>query len=394
MKKHYSILFCFFLLTYPGWSQTKTPGGDPGKKAESKTTGAAIQNLQDVLFATNEDCDLFINEESKGVVQKSAFSYIKLMPGTYTYKARSKNTLDELTGSFTVTDGGTNEIFVDLLLVVEQMTEARLRQSIIDEKITTPLVSLKKPEEFKPSANQSSIKKIDTIIAAINFFLRNMVLVKEGKFVMGNNRSPFPDEAEHTVSLNPFYFSKYEITQHQWRIFMDYNPSLNKDCKYCPVENVSWDEVMNFITKLNEISGRKFRLPTEAEWEYVAKIGGKAEIDTAGGPEEFVKKTAWHFQNANNQTHQIGMKKPNVAGVYDMMGNVSEWCLDWYGIPFYADEQAAKNPRGASTGKEKVFRGGNFKDASGDRFRPSLRKKKNPLEKGGEIGFRLVLEVD
>jgi formylglycine-generating enzyme required for sulfatase activity len=175
---------------------------------------------------------------------------------------------------------------------------------------------------------------------------------------------------------------------------MGYNPSLNKNCDYCPVENVSWEEVMKFISKLNAISGRRFRLPTEAEWEYVAKLGGKDEIETAGGPEEFVKKTAWHFQNANNQTHQIGTKAPNVGGIFDMMGNVSEWCSDWYGTSFYKEAVAGKNPKGPSAGKEKIYRGGNFKDASGDRFRPSLRKKRNPVDKSGDLGFRLVLDID
>ncbi|RYE23082.1 MAG: hypothetical protein EOP51_11605 [Sphingobacteriales bacterium] len=348
-----------------------------------------------MLFATNDDCDIFINGEPHGTVQKAQFTYLKLAPGTYQYKARSKATLDELSESFTVSEGGTNEVFIDLLLVVDEKNAERSRQSTVAVNITSPLVSLKLPDEFKPTKSDSiNIKKIDTITAAINYFLRNMLLVKEGKFVMGNNRSPFPDESEHVVTLRPFYFSRFEVTQHQWKILMDYNPSLNKDCDYCPVENVSWEEVMKFISKLNAISGRKFRLPTEAEWEYVAKLGGREEIESAGGPEEFVKKTAWHFQNAANQTHQIGTKEPNVGGVFDMMGNVSEWCSDWYGMSFYREVIAGKNPRGPSAGKEKVYRGGNFKDASGDRFRPSLRKKRPPLEKSGDIGFRLVLDID
>src|SRR5689334_7733943 len=118
MKKHFCILLCIFLLACPGWSQTKAPGGEPPKKTNPAPTTAVNQNSQNVLFATNEDCDLFINDEPKGIIQKAEFSYLKLAPGTYTYKARSKNTLDELTGSFTVTEGCTNEIFIDLLLVV------------------------------------------------------------------------------------------------------------------------------------------------------------------------------------------------------------------------------------------------------------------------------------
>lgn len=381
------------LWTCFGWAQTKEPVSSAGKKTDTKQT--ATQSLQNVLFATNDDCDLLINGEPNGTVQKEQFTYLKLAPGTYQYKARSKATLDELSESFTVTEGGTNEVFIDLLLVVDEKKAERSRQSTVLANITSPLVSLKQPDEFKPTKEDSiRIKKIDTITAAINYFLRNMVLVKEGKFVMGNNRSPFADESEHVVTLRPFYFNRYEVTQHQWKILMGYNPSMNKDCDYCPVENVSWEEVMKFISKLNAISGRNFRLPTEAEWEYVAKLGGREEIETAGGPEEFVKKTAWHFQNAANQTHQIGTKEPNVGGIFDLMGNVSEWCSDWYGMSFYKEVVANKNPKGPSVGKEKVYRGGNFKDASGDRFRPSLRKKRPPLEKSGDLGFRLVLDID
>jgi formylglycine-generating enzyme required for sulfatase activity len=395
MKKHLFIMFWSLLWACLSWAQTQEPVNSSGKKEGIKQGAAAAQNLQNVLFATNDDCDFFINGEFNGTIQKARFTYLKLAPGTYHYKARSKATLDELNESFTVTDGGTNEVFIDLLLLIDEKNAERLRQRTTDVKITSPLVSVKKPDEFKPTKNDSiTIKKIDTITAAINFFLQNMVLVKEGKFVMGNNRSPFPDEAEHTVTLGPFYFNRFEVTQHQWEILMGYNPSFNKDCDYCPVENVSWEEVMKFISKLNAISGRKFRLPTEAEWEYVAKLGGRAEIETAGGPEEFVKKTAWHFQNANNQTHQVGTKEPNVGSIFDMMGNVSEWCSDWYGISFYKEAMAGKNPKGPSVGKEKVYRGGNFKDASGDRFRPSLRKKRAPLEKSGDTGFRLVLDID
>ncbi len=397
MSKRFLIFsFCLFFF-YSGWGQTK-PANKAGKGTKktvvTNNPGTPSQRLINVLFATNEACELSINDEPKGEVEKTAFSYLKLAPGTYTYKAKSKATLDELTETFTVAEGATNEVFIDLLWVVdEKKAERATMLNASTEPLRTPLITNQKPEEFRPRKD-TAIKNIDTIAAAINFFLSNMVYVKEGMFMMGNNYSPLPEEAERTVTVNPFYFNKFEVTQHQWQIVMGYNPSLNKDCPYCPVENVSWEEVMKFVEKLNSISGRKFRLPTEAEWEYVAKIGGKAEIDTAGGPEEFVKKTAWHFQNANNQTHQIGTKEPNIAGIFDLTGNVSEWCSDWYSAFYGKEAIPKKSPQGPPAGKERVVRGGNFKDSSGDRFRPSLRNKRPPLEKSGEVGFRLVLDVD
>jgi formylglycine-generating enzyme required for sulfatase activity len=173
---------------------------------------------------------------------------------------------------------------------------------------------------------------------------------------------------------------------------MGYNPSIFKNCSECPVENVSWEEVMVFVRRLNSLTNKKFRLPTEAEWEYVAKLGGKEEIEKAGGTEAYIRSAAWGFINSQQKTHPVGQKTPNTAGIYDLLGNVSEWCMDWYGAFFYKEDFTEKNPEGPPLGKEKVVRGGNYRDAVGDRFRPSFRNKANPKNKGSEIGFRLVLD--
>jgi formylglycine-generating enzyme required for sulfatase activity len=172
---------------------------------------------------------------------------------------------------------------------------------------------------------------------------------------------------------------------------MGSNPSLHTGCKTCPVENVSWEEVMIFIRKINSLSGKTFRLPTEAEWEYVAKFGGKEEIEKAGGAEEYIKKTAWASVNSGNQSQPIGKKQPNTVGIYDLTGNVPEWCFDWYDALFYKQEFTDKNPQGPPLGKDKVIRGGNYRDYIGDRFRPSFRNKMNPKSKSSEVGFRLVM---
>ncbi|MDQ6610761.1 MAG: formylglycine-generating enzyme family protein [Bacteroidota bacterium] len=348
--------------------------------------------LLEVLFATNEDCDLYIGEEWKGQVLKSEFLYLKLQAGNYSYKAKSKATLDELKDSFIVKQGDLNEVFMDLLYLVDEKN--RQRESVKNNVTATgnPLVITKK----KAADPKPEIKKIESNkeseMSVINFLVANMVPIKGGAFVMGNNKAPSPDEVEHPVTVNNILFSKYEVTQHQWESIMGNNPSLNKGCPTCPVENVSWEEVLKFIRKINSIGDKKFRLPTEAEWEYVARIGGKTEIEKAGGQEEYIKKTAWYFANSGNKTHPVGRKDSNVAGIYDLTGNVSEWCSDWYGVYWYKEEYNHKNPEGPPLGKEKIIRGGNFKEYVGDRFRPSLRLKKNPVEKSGEVGFRLVME--
>ena len=374
--------FCLLgLLTISSLCWSQAPYSKKKSSSTSKTTSAktnAVPLPLNVLFATNEDCELYVNDELKGEVSKSNHFYTKLPPGKYEVKAVSKATKDVLTENISVAEGSLNEIFLDLLLVVDERTAQREKEQ---QSVTVAAIPVSNELPFQ------EVTKINTIVA-------NMVPIKGGNFVMGNNKAPSKDEAEHPVVINKLLFSKYEVTQSQWETIMGYNPSINRGCPTCPVENVSWEEVMKFIRKLNSVTEKKFRLPTEAEWEYVAKLGGRAEVDAAGGQEEYIKKTAWFFSNANQKTHPVGTKLPNAAGVYDMMGNVSEWCLDWYSESYYKEEYNKMNPEGPALGKLKVIRGGNYKDYVGDRFRPSFRNKRNPIEKGSEIGFRLVLDAN
>ncbi|MFN2440177.1 MAG: formylglycine-generating enzyme family protein [Chitinophagaceae bacterium] len=359
-----------------------------------KNSDTTNKILLDVLFATNEDCDLYIAGEFKGLVSKRKYSYISLPPGSYIYKAKSKSTLDEMEESFVVKDGDSNEVFIDLLYLIDEKNQERenlKNKANADTLVQVPASNttiISVPEENKTDNKKEAEK------AFINGVVSNMVSINEGSFTMGNNKSPSADEVEHTVTLSPVLFSKYEVTQLEWETVMGYNPSYNKNCNACPVENISWEEAMKFIKKINEIGEKKFRLPTEAEWEYVARIGGRSEIENEGGPEEYIKKTAWYYGNSNKKTHPVGQKQPNVAGIYDLLGNVSEWCSDWYDFDYYKKENNSKNPQGPVLGKEKVVRGGSYNDYLGDRFRPSLRNKLKPANKSTDIGFRLVLEVN
>ena len=435
MIKSIVILFISSFISIHCWSQTVVKESKSEKTGIAKSEGskdltpkmsgrnnanASLKNLDttaillDVLFATNEDCDLFISQEFKGTVSKSKHKYIKLPPGSYVYKAKSKSTFDEFEESFIVKNGDSNEIFIDLLYVVDEMNQQRESLKNIkntesqglnpnENKMVVPNSQEKKVEPNKETENKilapkPEEKKIETNKEPENLFinelLSNMVSIKEGSFIMGNNKAPSDDEAEHPVIINPILISKYEVTQQQWEQIMAYNPSNNKNCSTCPVENVSWEEAMTFIRKINQVSNKKFRLPTEAEWEYVAKIGGKSEIENEGGPEEYIKKTAWYYGNSDKKTHPVGQKQPNVSGIYDLFGNVSEWCADWYDADYYKKENSPKNPEGPVLGKEKVFRGGSYSDYSGDRFRPSLRNKLKPANKSIDIGFRLVMETN
>lgn len=359
-----------------------------GKEAATPTIKhSSIHDDENVLFATNDDCDLYIDGQLKGEVLRKAFLYVKLSDGRYTYKAISKLTLDELIDTFTVTSGRSNEVFIDLLYLVDQKTAER--EAIKKEKEQLIVSPIQIAERDDPLVRKSGKDAQAEIIYSLT---ANMVFFKGDKFIMGNNKASLPDELEHPASIAPLLFSKYEVTQHQWETLMGYNPSINRNCATCPVENVSWGEVIKFIRKLNVISNKKFRLPTEAEWEYVAKAGGKMEIDTAGGQEKYIQKTAWYFGNSDRKTHPVGIRQPNAAGIFDLTGNVSEWCMNWYDVQYKTDISQLSFEL-TNQGREKAVRGGNYKDYIGDRFRPSLRNKKIPIDRSSELGFRLVMEV-
>lgn len=369
-------------------TSTKTFGTNAGTPTTPVNQKLA---LLDVLIATNEDCVLLLNDQEKKPVSKNAFLYLKLAPGLYRYSAKSQTTGYVYVDTFSVSVGRLNEVFIDLLYAMDVEKEQRAKQAS-DSAAALVVNQQNNVGVNQPLTGATNNTQKSKELPAINALLASMTPINGGNFIMGNNRSPAADEAEHKVLLNPFLISKYEVTQDQWERIMGSNPSLNKACPSCPVENVSWEEVMVFLRRLNSLSGKKFRLPTEAEWEYVTRLGGKAELDQAGGTEEYIKRTAWNGTDAESKTHPVGTKQPNVAGVYDLLGNVSEWCADWYGAFFYKEDYTDKNPEGPPLGKEKVVRGGNFKDYLGDRFRPSVRNKLNPKTKAPEVGFRLVLE--
>ncbi len=392
VKKFLRSFFVFFFVLTLTQSRAFSfclPGYELSKTSQNPFNNAAAAAVQEVLFATNEDVDLYINDELKGTLSKNAHLYLKLPAGSYTYKAKSKTSADELRHNFNVKDGAANEIFIDFLYFMDE-------RNLLRESLKSSTGRNAKAEPVKDTAAAQKVAEItkEAERIVLNTLVQNMATIKGGQYIMGNNKAPAADEVEHPVIISNIKFGLFEVTQQQWTVIMGYNPSKNAGCGTCPVENVSWEEVMRFIRKLNVAGNKKFRLPTEAEWEYVAKLGGKAEVDRAGGQEAYIKKTAWYFANANKQTHPVGQKQPNVAGIYDLMGNVSEWCSDWYGSYYYKEDDNQKNPEGPPLGKEKVVRGGSFLDYNGDQFRPSFRDKKSPTSKSENVGFRLVMEQD
>ena len=188
-----------------------------------------------------------------------------------------------------------------------------------------------------------------------------MVLVKGGCFQMGDifGDGESNEKPVHKVCLDDFYMGKYEVTQKQWTEIMGNNPSHFIGCDDCPVEDVSWDNTQEYITKLNQKTGKKYRLPTEAEWEYAARSGGKNEKWAGTTSASELGVYAWYDENSNSKTNPVGQKKPNGLGLYDMCGNVFEWVQDWYDRDYYKNSPV-NNPAGPSSGRYRVLRGGSW----------------------------------
>ena len=217
-----------------------------------------------------------------------------------------------------------------------------------------------------------------------------MVKVEGGTFMMGATpemQNPYEQEKPvHQVTLtNDYYMGKYEVTQALWQAVMESNPSNFKGANL-PVEQVSWDDCQVFLTKLNSMTGRKFRLPTEAEWEYAAR-GGKKSLGYQYSGSNNISDVAWYKDNSGGITHSVGMKQANELGIFDMNGNVWEWCQDWFDS---YSSSSQTNPTGAISGAFRVFRGSSW----GGNVRMchlSCRDRYVTYCRNYRLGFRLAL---
>ena len=240
------------------------------------------------------------------------------------------------------------------------------------------------------SFNFTMKKKENQLSPIIQNLINNMVHVEGGTFTMGTTseqgKDAYDDERPaHQVTLSSFSIGKYEVTQEEWEAVMGNNPSSFKGAKR-PVERVSWSDCQEFIRKLNTMTGKRFRLPTEAEWEYAAR-GGNKSIGYKYAGSDNLDRVAWYDSNSGNATHDIGQKSPNELGLYDMSGNVWEWCQDWYG-GYSSNSQT--NPSGPSSGSYRVYRGGSW-SYSARNCLVSLRNDASPGNAYFNLGLRLAL---
>ena len=244
----------------------------------------------------------------------------------------------------------------------------------IDEGVTTRIFVNIMEGTFEVK-KRGSLSSVDLDGVTMEF-----ILIRPGTFTMGS------DKDAHKVTLTkPFYLGKYEVTQEQWEKVMGSNPSRFKGAKN-PVEQVSWTDCQSFVAKLQEkVPGQTFRLPTEAEWEYACRAGTTGDYCYGDG-EGSLAEYAWYKSNAKNTTHPVGEKKPNAWGLYDMHGNVWEWCADWYGD---YSATAVDDPQGSSSGSHRMIRGGSWVNSAYGCL-VANRCADYPARSGIIIGFRVT----
>lgn len=231
----------------------------------------------------------------------------------------------------------------------------------------------------------SSMVGIETI--TVNGVSFNMVKIGSGTFMMGDDDSEVESGGEkpaHQVSLTGYEIGETEVTQELWEAVMGSNPSRYRGANL-PVEQVNWDDCQTFINKLNEMTGRQFRLPTEAEWEFAACCGMKSR-SMMYRRYNTIDKTAWYSENSGKRTHEVKTKRANEFGLYDMSGNVWEWCQDKY-KDYQREPQS--NPVG-TIGFFRVSRGGGWQ-SNANQCRPAYRFRRHPTVRFDDLGLRLAL---
>lgn len=312
-------------------------------------------------------------QKSKSLLGKSNSRIEYLLTKAYNAQGKYGKALAALEEFFAVTpesSSGSDEY--------NEMVALYAEVEILWQKQKTQLDAEQREQEKREKALQEVLPELS----------KQMVAVPGGCFKMGRT-SPFggddDERPKHKVCLDSFSIGKYEVTQALWSAVMGSNPSHFQD-DYHPVTKVSWEDVQRFLHELNRTTDKNYRLPTEAEWEYAARSGGKKEKYSGGDDLNLV---GWYSKNSVNTTHPVGQKVANGLGLHDMTGNVWEWCQDWYGKKYYQNS-SVNNPTGPSTGKFRVVRGGAYSVDEPKHLRSVNRANNKPDIHYKNHGFRLV----
>jgi formylglycine-generating enzyme required for sulfatase activity len=366
-------------------------------KVVPKTNPTVTPNGSFLKVSSDLDCELFIDGEKKGTLAAGE-EYIKkiaLGPGEYKIVAKSLDGLDKVSQLF-VMEKTDKFLFIELKSFQDnRLAEERKREEDLMAEKALKAEEIRLTEEIR-IAKENALIDIE----------ESMVSVSGGSFTMGCN---FPQDADcgssespsHQVTLSSYKIGKYEVTQAQWEAVMGHNPSEQKGCPSCPVENVSWTDVGFFISELNKKSGKTYRLPTEAQWEYAAQGGGKSQKYMYSGGNNLYS-VGWFEENSGNKKYPVGQKSPNELGLYDMAGNVREWCSD---VDRGYTNSSQTNPQSAGGLEYKISRSGiihssnAYKPIRGGSYatpeKHSLVKFRNSRfneDREDHLGFRLALD--
>ena len=406
---------------------------------DGQTTNATLNmsaNFVNVTINTDSQSDIYVDEEYKGKGRWTG----RLSDGSHIFEARkvnhraSKKSLDLFLGETKTINidapqpingeieinsspmgatiyidgkhyGETPNYISDILIGEHELKLtkqgcAEIKKTINIKEGETLSVNEKlqiKSQQTTDNGQQSfSIQQVakgsnQTII--VNGVSFTMIAVEGGTFQMGATSEQGSDASDgekpvHSVTLSDYYIGETEVTQELWQAVMGSNPSRFSGNPQRPVEQVSWNDCQEFIKKLNQLTGKNFRLPTEAEWEYAARGGNKSKGYKYSGSNT-IRNVAWYTDNSSSQTHDVKTKQANELGIYDMSGNVWEWCQDWYNSNYYSSS-LENNPTGPASGSHRVLRGGGWLSFARS-CRVSHRNYDIPGSRDGSIGFRLVL---
>lgn len=349
----------------------------------------SLDTVTNLHIKAGEECDVLLYNEPMGKVNKGKYDVFKLKKGRYVLTFISKSGHKKEIKYETTSN-------TDDFIVVDFSKKSRKWQIWVTFGIVVAVVIGLAIFMRQRYDNPTMVFSEDLTQFSINNIPFEMLYVEGGNYLMGASDTLNADKDEfpvHTVHVPSFMIGKYPVTQRQWMSIMDYNPSYYKGDDL-PVEGVSWFDAQEFTRKLSLLTGKEFDLPTEAEWEYAARGGNKSKgYKYSGGDDP--DKVGWFKDNSESGTHIVGKKIPNELGIYDMSGNVWEWCWDYYGENYYAnclDSNSLIGPQGMHRANWRVFRGGSIQ-LSQDFMRVSNRDSFEPNGRDHDIGFRLKLKL-
>lgn len=335
-----------------------------------------LENCAKLKVKSNLDCLMYVDDEECANIEANKLEKIPLKPGEYMLKFESvENAADCVEDDeFVMPD-------VDKLYKVDLLSKKQERETAEREEIE------RQEQEKLGRERREREARGEFEVKGVQF---KMVKVEGGTFMMGATEEQRTDAFDrekpaHQVTLSDYYIGETVVTQELWKAVMGNNPSYWEGDDL-PIEMVSWEDAQKFIEKLNRETGREFRLPTEAEWEYAARGGKKSQGYKYSGSDN-LDEVAWYVGNSESRTHPVKEKKANELGLYDMSGNVWEWCQDRYGN--YTRESQT-NPQGPPWGVDRVCRGGSW-SLYAEGCRVSIRELNSSIIRYKTLGFRLVM---